>query len=95
MNDESGPDNDPLIAALKHPNVQAFLKMLRYGEGTSGVNGYRVMFGGQLFDNGFADHPRKAISANLGGKPITSTAAGGTRVSLLIPRPASHPLPLS
>ena len=68
--------NDALITALKHPNVQAFLKMLRYGEGTSGVNGYRVMFGGELFDNNFSDHPRKAISANLGGKPITSTAAG-------------------
>lgn len=65
-----------LTEALKHANVKAFLKMLRYGEGTSGADGYRVMFGGRMFDNGFVDHPREANSANLGGKSITSTAAG-------------------
>lgn len=69
--------NDPieLIAALDHPNVKAFLWMLRHGEGTQDENGFRRMFGGELFDS-FADHPRRAITKNLGGKPITSTAAG-------------------
>lgn len=61
--------------ALASPNVQAFLRMLRWCEGTAGTNGYRTMFGGGLFD-GFDDHPRRAITAKLGGKPITSTAAG-------------------
>ena len=64
-----------LIEALDNPNVRAFLRMLRHGEGTAGEDGYRVMFGGGLFDS-FADHPRQAITRKLGGKPITSTAAG-------------------
>lgn len=68
-------DSIELIAALDHPNVRAFLRMLRHGEGTAGENGYRVQFGGGLFDS-FADHPRQAITRSLGGKPITSTAAG-------------------
>lgn len=44
--------------------------------------------------NGLANlHERMAeIRGTL---EITSTTTGGTRVSLLIPRPASHPLPLS
>lgn len=65
-----------LSEALRHQNVRAFLQMLRYGEGTTGPDGYRTMFGGQLFDNNYADHPRRAIEATLKGKPITSTAAG-------------------
>jgi muramidase (phage lysozyme) len=62
--------------ALRSANVRAFLAALKFGEGTSGPNGYRTMFGGELFDNNFVDHPRKAITKTLGGKPITSTAAG-------------------
>lgn len=74
-----------LIDALQHPNVQAFLRMLRHGEGTAGDDGYRVMFGGGHLvgldgqpgtADDFADHPRQAITRKLGGKPITSTAAG-------------------
>lgn len=79
--------SDPLILieALQHPNVQAFLRMLRLGEGTIGDRGYRVMFGGGHLvgldgqpgtADDFADHPRQAITRSLGGKPITSTAAG-------------------
>jgi muramidase (phage lysozyme) len=60
---------------LQSPNIRAFLYALRFGEGTAGPNGYRTMFGGELF-NSYADHPRKAITKSLGGKPITSTAAG-------------------
>jgi muramidase (phage lysozyme) len=56
-------------------NLRAFLRMLRVGEGTPDEDGYRRMFAGRLTDS-FADHPRIAVTAKLGGKPITSTAAG-------------------
>ncbi|TMU72518.1 muramidase [Hydrogenophaga intermedia] len=49
--------------------------MIRRGEGTAGEDGYRTLFGGGLFTS-FADHPRQRITRMLGGKPITSTAAG-------------------
>lgn len=62
-------------AMLENPNVKAFLRVIRVGEGTADEAGYRRMFGGELF-NSFADHPRKAITKPLAGKPITSTAAG-------------------
>lgn len=71
----STKDPIALVAALQDPNVQAFLRMLRHGEGTAGDDGYRVQFGGGLF-NSFADHPRTPITRKLGGTPITSTAAG-------------------
>ncbi len=75
------PTRDPieLVHHLQHPNVRAFLRMLRHGEGTAGEDGYRTMFGGGLFDS-FADHPRRAITRTLGGTPITSTAAGAYQV---------------
>jgi muramidase (phage lysozyme) len=57
-------------------NLRAFLYLIRHCEGTAGENGYRTLFGGELFDS-FADHPRRAITKSLGGKPLTSTAAGG------------------
>lgn len=74
-----------LIDALTHPNVRAFLRMLRHGEGTADDDGYRVMFGGAHLvgldgqpgtADDFADHPRQLITRKLGGKPISSTAAG-------------------
>ena len=60
---------------LSNANLQAFLRMIRYAEGTASANGYRTLFGGRLFE-GYADHPRIAVTATLGGRPITSTAAG-------------------
>lgn len=81
----STKDPIALIAALQDTNVQAFLRMLRHGEGTAGDDGYRVMFGGGHLvgldgqpgtADDFADHPRRAITRKLGGTPITSTAAG-------------------
>jgi muramidase (phage lysozyme) len=57
------------------PNLRAFLRMLRVGEGTTDEDGYRRHFGGRLFDS-FADHPRVAITAGLGKNKYTSTAAG-------------------
>lgn len=63
------------MSVLDDPNMIAFLRVIREGEGTQDEDGYRRMFGGELF-NSFDDHPRKAITKRLGGKPITSTAAG-------------------
>ncbi len=56
---------------LRNPNVQAFLALIRYTEGA----GYQTLFGGGIVDS-LEDHPRIAITRTLGGKPITSTAAG-------------------
>ena len=56
---------------LLHPNVSAFLALIKYTEGA----GYQTLFGGERFTS-FDDHPRRAITRTMGGKPITSTAAG-------------------
>lgn len=56
---------------LENRNVLAFLATIRRGEGTLGDGGYTTLYGGGHFE-GFADHPRKTITA--GG--YTSTAAG-------------------
>lgn len=56
---------------LTNRNVQAFLALIKYTEGA----GYQTLFGGERFTS-FADHPRRKITRTLGGKPITSTAAG-------------------
>jgi muramidase (phage lysozyme) len=61
--------------ALTMNNVKAFLAVIRNGEGTADEAGYRRMFGGELFSD-MRDHPRQKITKKLGGKPITSTAAG-------------------
>jgi muramidase (phage lysozyme) len=58
-------------ALVNHPNVRAALVMIRVGEGTNDANGYRRMFGGELFE-GFADHPRKLVKKS----GYSSTAAG-------------------
>ena len=56
---------------LSNRNVIAFLALIKYTEGA----GYQTLFGGEKFTS-FDDHPRRSITRNLGGKPITSTAAG-------------------
>lgn len=58
-------------ADVNHPNVQAFLRVIRRGEGTSDANGYRRIFGGQLF-NSYEDHPRIIVSKS----GYKSSAAG-------------------
>lgn len=75
----------PLIEALANANVIAFQHALRFGEGTSGVDGYQTIFGGGhfvgldgqpgTFDD-FADHPRTVITRTMGGKVYRSSAAG-------------------
>lgn len=57
-------------------NLRAFLRTIRYSEGTSGANGYNIIFGGTeshpITFESFADHPRRKVTA--GG--FTSDAAG-------------------
>lgn len=69
---------EALLEALKHPNVIAFLRVIREGESTQDDRAYRMMFGGELFDEvaGGWRHPRRPVTKPLGGTPITSTAAG-------------------
>lgn len=54
-----------------NPNLQAFLWVIRFCEGTAGTDGYRTMFGGGTFDS-YADHPRKRFPFGN----TYSTAAG-------------------
>lgn len=61
--------------ALQSANVRAFLRVIRSCEGTPDEAGYRRHFGGELFDS-FAAHPNKHVTKPLGGRTITSTAAG-------------------
>lgn len=56
---------------LGNERCRAFLALIRKAEGA----GYSTLFGGGTFA-GFADHPRQRISRPLGGRLLTSTAAG-------------------
>jgi len=62
-------------AALDSGNLRAFLHVIRVGEGTADEDGYRRLFGGDLIEK-LDDHPRIPVTRKLGGRPITSTAAG-------------------
>lgn len=63
--------------AVKNPNVRAFLDMLAFAEGTSGKDGYRMLFGGGKFSD-FSRHPDKCIAFfnKQKGRRDCSTAAG-------------------
>ena len=54
---------------LSNTNMQSFMLLIKNGEGTMGVNSYRTLVGGDLF-NGFERHP------NIYNPKLTSTAAG-------------------
>ena len=73
------PDAQELAAIAAEPNVQAFLAMIRAGEGTAGPEGYRTLFGGELFAT-FADHPRNPVTRISGDSLITSSAAGAYQI---------------
>lgn len=75
-----GAVEDVVIAVTPPPenadaNLAAFLAAVRRGEGTADADGYRRLFGGGLIDS-FADHPRRVVTATLGGKVYRSSAAG-------------------
>uniref|UniRef100_UPI0035B34F16 glycoside hydrolase family 24 protein n=1 Tax=Hylemonella sp. TaxID=2066020 RepID=UPI0035B34F16 len=66
-------DTDDQIARM---NERAFLDMIAYAEGTSSPEGYRMMFGGGLF-NSYADHPRVLHEfTNKVGQRLKTSAAG-------------------
>jgi muramidase (phage lysozyme) len=56
-------------------NLMAFLRMIRYAEGTSSTDGYKIMFTSRRF-NSFYDHPRQMNCSNFRGRRLCSTAAG-------------------
>jgi lysozyme len=47
-----------IALASASPKVKAFLKMIRWAEGTAGENGYRMMFTGVIHKGDFSEHPR-------------------------------------
>jgi lysozyme len=78
----------PTDADQADTNTAAFLLMIRQAEGTAGPNGYRTVFGGGLFDNGYADHPRIAKSFRNGaGQQLYTSAAGAYQFMAVSPIP--------
>jgi len=73
------PDAQELAAIAAEPNVQAFLAMIRAGEGTADPDGYRRLFGGELIST-YADHPRKPVTRISGDSLISSSAAGAYQI---------------
>ncbi|MEY4636521.1 MAG: hypothetical protein RJA55_2319 [Acidobacteriota bacterium] len=63
---------DDITDALRHPNVRAFLRVIRAGESSQDDGAYRMMVGGDLFSN-TAAHPN--VVRTVRGLP-PSTAAG-------------------
>ncbi len=56
-------------------NLQAFLQVIRYAEGTDSSDGYQIQYTGRRFYS-FADHPRQVICGSIRGSRVCSTAAG-------------------
>lgn len=83
----TAPRVDDATAAA---NARAFLDMIAVAEGTAGVNEYRMLFGGRLFDS-FKDHPRVRVpfrdtySTAAGRYQILSRTWDTLRVRLLLP----------
>jgi muramidase (phage lysozyme) len=74
------------VMTIEEARIRAFLRMLKIGEGTIGLEGYEHLFGGESFikDYGktFADHPRLLMEKTVKktGQVISSTAAGAYQV---------------
>jgi muramidase (phage lysozyme) len=60
-----------VTAAAAATNTKAFLDVIAYAEGAD----YNTLFGGGTFAS-FADHPRQFLTFRLGGRDLTSSAAG-------------------
>ncbi len=71
------PTSDTYFDSREYPtypasvNLQAFLRLIRYAEGTASEDGYQVEFTGTRFYN-FADHPRRVRCSGR----LCSSAAG-------------------
>lgn len=70
-------------------NSRAFLELIKYSEGVApGLDAYRTLFGGALFDNGFIDHPRIAKQFTDGaGRRLWTSAAGAYQFMAVSPIP--------
>ena len=66
-----------LRAALHYPNVRAFLKAIRLGEGTSDSEGYYRLVGGGSFTD-TSKHPNVRVWINR--YHVWSTAAGAYQI---------------
>jgi len=66
-----------LRKAIDHPNVRAFLRAIRLGEGTSDDAGYYRIVGGQMF-NDDAQHPNVRVFVKRYN--VYSTAAGAYQI---------------
>jgi muramidase (phage lysozyme) len=74
------PDSLEIDALSGEQNINAFLHMIIVAEhGRDDPIVYQTLFGGGLFES-FADHPRIAVTATIGGKRVTSTAAGAGQI---------------
>lgn len=60
-----------LREVMAHPNVRAFLRVIRAGETSQGDEAYRMLFGGGLIDD-LSAHPNRKVTQGS----LTSTAAG-------------------
>lgn len=65
-------NRNDLRAALSHPNVVAFLRVIRQGESSQDEAAYSIQYGGKHFAAPPWAHPREKVSAGR----WTSTAAG-------------------
>jgi muramidase (phage lysozyme) len=68
----------PSPSSISYPasvNLKAFLQLIRYAEGTSSSDGYRIQFTGKRFYT-YRDHPRQVICSYIHGDRVCSTAAG-------------------
>lgn len=85
--DPSSYSTPAVSGATASGNVQAFLHMIRYAEGTAGPDGYRTMFGGGLFED-LSDHPRQAHRfTDRAGRVLWTTAAGAYQFMAISPLP--------
>jgi len=69
-------NKDDLEQAAQHPNVIAFLKAIRLGEGTSGEDGYQIIVGGGTFGAPPWIHPKQRVWLPRSRYEVFSTAAG-------------------
>lgn len=79
---------------IKNTNVKAFLDVIAFAEGTSGPDGYRMMYTGKKFDS-FSKHPDINNCAIYNGKNLCSTAAGRYQILITTYIPLAQKLGLS